>query len=382
MNSRRRRIAPRRLPGPDIPLSAESPRFPGRGLRPSASQRGRPPPRRLPGPDIPLSAEYPRFPGRGLRPSASQRGIALIAVLWLTVLITVIASSFAYSMRGEALAARNTMSLAQARAIADGAVERMAFELSRPRTSPDAWNADGQPHSWNDGDAAVTAAAFDESSRIDLNTATDPLLKGLLQNVGGLDPEAAQRALEAILDWRDADELRRPNGAEAPDYRAAGLKYVPTNSPFESVGELRRVLGVTSPLMAKLAPALTVYSRQRGINLATATRGVLLALPTATPEQVDAFIAARSEALANRLPLPPFAPAQGFAAGAAPVWRISARVRLPDGVTFARDAVLRPLSDPRRPLVVLLWEEGGAGPEAEPSFATGKPVQENETGKP
>src|ERR1700704_6481478 len=72
-----------------------------------------------------------------LRPSSSQRGIALIAVLWLTVLLTVIASGFAYSMRGEALAARNTMSLAQARAAADGAVERMAFELSRPRVSPE-----------------------------------------------------------------------------------------------------------------------------------------------------------------------------------------------------------------------------------------------------
>ena len=77
---------------------------------------------------------------------AKQRGIALIVVLWLTVLITVIGSSFAYSMRSEALAARNTMSLAQARAAADGAVERTAFELSRARVSPDAWSADGQPH--------------------------------------------------------------------------------------------------------------------------------------------------------------------------------------------------------------------------------------------
>ena len=48
-----------------------------------------------------------------------ERGIALVAVLWITVLLTVIASGFAYSMRGGALAARNTMSVAQARAVAD-----------------------------------------------------------------------------------------------------------------------------------------------------------------------------------------------------------------------------------------------------------------------
>jgi general secretion pathway protein K len=303
-------------------------------------------------------------------------------VLWLTVLLTVIASSFAYSMRGEALAARNTMSFAQARAVADGAVERMAFELSRPRNLQDAWKADGQPHVWNEGDVAVTAAAFDESARIDLNTASDPLLKGMLQNVGGLDADTAQQVLEAILDWRDADELRRPNGAEAADYRAAGSKQVPANAPFESVGELRRVLGVTAPLMARLADSVTVYSRARGVNTATAARVVLLALPGATPELVDALIAARAEALANGLPVPAFAAAQGFAAGASAVWRISVTARLPDGVTFARDAVLRPMNDPRRPFVTLLWQEGPLTPKAEPPSPNGIRAQENGSGKP
>ena len=303
-------------------------------------------------------------------------------MLWLTVLITVIASSFAYSMRGEALAARNTMSLAQTRAVADGAVERMAFELSRPRNLPDVWTADGQPHAWNDGDIAVTAAAFDESARIDLNTAPEALLKGLLQNAGGLDPETAQHALEAILDWRDADELRRPNGAEAADYRAAGSKQVPTNAPFESVGELRRVLGITAPVMAQLAATLTVYSRQRGINPATASRDVLLAVPGVTPEQVDTYIAARDEALKNRLPLPPFAPAQGFAVGASPVWRI----QCPGA--HARWCNLRPrrrAASFERSAASACHSAlagGCAGPEPEPPSATGNHAQKNGTGKP
>jgi general secretion pathway protein K len=312
---------------------------------------------------------------------ARQQGIALIVVLWLTVLIAVIGSSFAYSMRGEALAARNTMSLAQARAAADGAVERTAFELSRARVSPDAWSADGQPHTFSDGDIVVTAVAYDESARIDLNSASEPLLKGLLQQVGGLDADSAQRELDAIVDWRDADDLKRPNGAEAPDYRAAGSKYVPTNSPFESVGELQRVLGMTPELMARLAGTLTVYSRTQGINPGTAARGVLLALPNVTAEQVDTYIAARDDAIKNRLAVPPFPQAQGFATGAAPVWRIHVLARTPDGVTFARDAVLRPLADPRRPLVTLLWQEGAQDATSAPA-ATGKSAQENGTGKP
>ena len=307
---------------------------------------------------------------RGGRRPAAERGIALIAVLWLTVLLTVIAGSFAFSMRSEALAARNALSVAQARAAADGAVERAAFELQRPRNLPDVWLANGASHAWQEGEAAISAAAVDESAKIDINAATEPLLRGLLQNVGGQDPESAQRLVEAIADWKDPDELRRPNGAEGADYLAAGRKQGPANAPFETTGELQRVLGMSPALFARIADSLTVYSRQRGINPVTASRDVLLALPNATPEAVDAYIAQRNEALANKLPMPPFAGAQGFAVGAVPVWRIRAEAAMPDGVTFVRDAVLRPSPDPKRPVVALLWQEGSrAAPAQQPGNA-------------
>ena len=307
-----------------------------------------------------------------------QRGIALIAVLWLTVLLTVIASGFAFSMRGGALAARNTMSVAQARAAADGAVDRVVFELGRPRNTPDVWLPDGRVRAWTDGEIAISSTAVDESALIDLNTAADPLLKGLLENVGGLDPDASERVLEAILDWRDPDDLKRPNGAEADDYRAAGLKYVPTNARFASVGELQRVLGVTPALMARISGSLTVYSQQRGINTATAPRNSLLALPGVTPDVVDAFIASRSDALANQLPVPPFPPAQAFP-GSSPVWRIHVEAKTPDGVTFARDAVVRQQNDPRQPTIVLLWQEGES--QQRPALTDDNATQSNGTSK-
>jgi general secretion pathway protein K len=280
-------------------------------------------------------------------------------------------------MRGGAVAARNTMSIAQARAAADGAIERVAFELGRPRSTPDVWLPDGRVHTWADGEIAITSTAVDESALIDLNAAADPLLKGLLQQVGGLDSDTAEHVLEAILDWRDPSGLRRPNGAGPDDYRAAGLKYVPTNARFESVGELQRVLGITPELMARIAGSLTVYSQQRGINSATAPRNSLLALPGVTPDQVDAFIASRTEALANQLPIPPFPPAQAYS-GTSAVWRIHVEATTPDGVTFARDAVVRPQNDVRQPMVVLLWEEGETPLR---SAATDNTTQANGTSK-
>jgi hypothetical protein len=76
-----------------------------------------------------------------------------------------------------------------------------------------------------------------------------------------------------------------------------------------------------------VADSLTVHSRQAGINPLTASRNVLLRLPNATPEMVDAYLAQRGEALkANQAP-PPFPPGASLQrgpraeSGASALWR-------------------------------------------------------------
>jgi general secretion pathway protein K len=310
---------------------------------------------------------------------ASQRGIALIIVLWLTIMLTVIASGFAFSMHSEAITARNALSLSQARAAANGAIERMAFELSRPRY-PSAWATDGQPRRWREGEIDIVATAVDESAKIDINSAPDTLLKGLVEHVGGAEPDVSAKLVDAILDWRDPDDIKRPNGAEEADYRQAGLKQKPANAPFETVQELARVLYVTPELYARIADSITVNSRQPGISAATASRDVLLALPNATAENVDAFLQQRADALAAKLPVPAFAPASGFGAGAVPVWRIRAVATVPDGVTFAREAVVRPSGDGRRPLLTLSWQEGQIA--SAPQLSPIQPNAQSANGRP
>jgi len=72
------------------------------------------------GTPVRISPSGRRLRARGACRRPAEAGIALIAVLWLTVLLTVIATGFAFSMRSEALAARNALSLAQARAANGG----------------------------------------------------------------------------------------------------------------------------------------------------------------------------------------------------------------------------------------------------------------------
>ena len=90
---------------------------------------------------------------------------------------------------------------------------------SGPRNLPDVWLADGAPHAWQDGDAAITAVAVDESAKIDLNAAATLLLKGLLQNVGGLDAErgpAARRRDRRLAGPRRPQAAERRGGSRLP----------------------------------------------------------------------------------------------------------------------------------------------------------------------
>jgi general secretion pathway protein K len=306
-----------------------------------------------------------------MRPARRQRGVALIMVLWLTIMLTVIGAGFAYGMRNEVLAARNGVSIAQARAIADGAVYRTVFELLRPKVSPDVWTSDGSIHEWAADGARISVTALDESGKIDLNSATDEILKGLFRTAAGLDEDRIAHLVDAIGDWRDADDLRRPNGAEAQDYKAAGSPFVPANAAFETVPELQRVLGMTPAIYAAVADSLTVHSRQAGVNPLYATRTTLLALPGATADVIDRYIADRDAAVKARTPPPAFPLAVGT--GALNLWRIRASVVMDDGVRFVREAVIRP-GDQRRLLTVLEWQDATQGSASSASGANAAPA--------
>ena len=301
-----------------------------------------------------------------MRPSLRrQRGVALVLVMWVAVLLTVIASSFIVERRTETLVVRNSVSMARAEAIADAGVQRAIYEMYRTDNSPDAWKRDGTTQNWSFDGVPVKVEIRDESAKIDINTAVDPLLRGLLLSVGLADDEAS-KLLDAILDWRDPDSLRRPNGAEEPEYRAAGLSYRPANAPFQAIEEIQLVLGMRPEIYRRIAPSITVFSRQTGVNPQLASREVLLALPGVITEQVDDYIARREAARAAGQPLPAFVQA-GVAAtsGYTMVATVRAEARLDDGTVFAREAVavLRPA--PRKPVTFLAWRESTAAPETE-----------------
>ena len=297
------------------------------------------------------------------RPSR-QRGVALVLVMWVSVILGVVAASFILERRTETLIVMNSISMARAEAAANAGVTRAISESYRnDPTALNAWKRDGAPHDWVFDGVPVRVEMRDESAKIDLNTASEALLRGLLVS-SGLPDEDANRLLDAILDWRDPDSFKRPNGAEEPDYRAAGLSYRPGNAPFQALEELQLVLGMRPEIHRRLAPSLTVYSRQTGVNPQVASREVLLAIPGITTQVVDDYIARREAALAAGEPVPALAQAGAFASGMSPVLNVRSVARAEDGTVFAREAValLRPV--PRRPVTYVAWRESLVPPKA------------------
>lgn len=311
-----------------------------------------------------LPAAVPPAAAHMRAPPGRQRGVALVLVIWAGVLITVIATSFIMERRSEMHVIHNSESMARARAAADAGVHRGLHEIYR-MSAPDAWQRDGTPHEWSLDGIPVQVVLRDESAKIDLNTASDPLLRGLLVQ-SGLGDEEATQLLDAILDWRDPDTLKRPNGAEEGDYRAAGLSHRPANAPFQAIEELQLVLGMRPDLYRRLAPSITVFSRQPGINPQLASRDVLMALPGMTAEMVDTYIASREYARSQGQPLPSFPQAAGFATGGGMVATVIAHAELPDGTAFIREAVavMRPVA--RRPVTFVAWRELPAPVDAPP----------------
>lgn len=194
--------------------------------------------------------------GRSVR---DEGGIALILVLWVVALLAVLAASLLVDARATMGLAGNQVAAAQARALAEAGVNRAiaALDAGHGRLL---WPTPDTRVEWRFGNGIARLRVQNESGKLNLNSASATYMQRLLQ-AAGLRPEEATALIDAMHDYRDGDSLRRPNGAEAEEYAAAGLPFSPKNGPFAAVEELQQVLGVTPALYARIQPHLTVHSR-------------------------------------------------------------------------------------------------------------------------
>lgn len=307
-----------------------------------------------------------------------RKGFALVLVLWVLSLLTIMAGSFALSMRREAGMVAGGSNVAKAAAIAESGLAVAELMFLHPDQLQH-WRTDGSIYQIDYRGAKVRVRPQSEAGKVDINSADQTLLQALMTHAP-LDVQAQARLAAAILDWRDADDLVHIGGAESKEYKQAGLNYSPRNKPFQSIEELQLVLGMNEQVYKWLESLVTVYSGQAKVDLTQAPREVLQALPGMDPGLVDQYIAARSESAIHGLPAPP-APAfnQGAASGpagtaenaAAPVpggtaqpgaVTVVSEALLADGTTAIIKALIKKSDNPAgaSPFQILKWQRNAA----------------------
>jgi general secretion pathway protein K len=228
-----------------------------------------------------------------MRTPSGQRGFILVAVLWLLALLTVLAGAMTYSSRQATRGMASLVGAAQARHIADGAVQLAMYNLMS-RTSSDRLLADGETFEIivPGGRAVVTVS--DESGRIDINRADTTLLQRLFVALE-LPEDQARSLADAIVDFRDSDDLRSSYGAEDDDYEDAGLASGAKDEPFTDVAELRQVLGIDEPLYLVIKPNVTIYTDSSTVNPDVAPLLVLRAISDDSVENLQRYVEQRRQ---------------------------------------------------------------------------------------
>ncbi len=275
------------------------------------------------------------------------------------MLLGVIAAVMLTTTRTDALLARNLHDAARARALAEGGIW-LAVHYLAARGAGSGPASHGAAFAYEIGDARVWVAVEDEAGKIDLNTAPAELIRGLFRTLSIDDARAAALA-DAVLDWRDPDSSRRPAGAEDAEYRRAGLAHLPRNGPFTQVDELRLVLGIDGAVFSPAASSLTVYSNRPRIDPWAAPRDALLAVPGIKVEEVDAFLAARSQAAQRgAATLPRLSGASRYVERMPgdETFLIRAQAEIAAGSRTVREAVVRLSPGEEPPYEILLWRAG------------------------
>lgn len=206
---------------------------------------------------------------------ANQKGVALLIVLWVLILLTVIVTQFAYSMRGEVEISKNfkeeTLSYYKAKAGMNLALAEIMLyprcvylnvdgklapcgqateEEAQRQAGAEPERTEAQaPHQLAVGASGYDYSVIDEESKLNLNFISKRTIDKLLELTGVKDANLRDIISDSILDWRDKDNAHRVNGAETDYYSGLPNPYRSKDGDFDSVEELGLVRGMTTEIL-------------------------------------------------------------------------------------------------------------------------------------
>ncbi len=249
---------------------------------------------------------------------ADQHGVALLIVLWIFIFLFVVAFDFSSSVREEGMAAHRFAQETEGYYLALAGFEdglRRFVDASSPggQGSNPATGLSQPPEiadgSWREeklGQGLYRVRLLDETGKINLNRVNEETLRTIFINLGIEEPRRSV-LVDSILDWREAGDLHRPNGAKSDYYLSLSPSYSAKNGPFDTVEELLWVRGVTPEIFfgqsqggdsageVGLKDIFTVDSPTDRVNLRTASPEVIHALTGIPLDRCRAFVEQRTK---------------------------------------------------------------------------------------
>jgi general secretion pathway protein K len=293
---------------------------------------------------------------RGKNGNDGEQGFTFLVVIWALSILIVLSLVFGATVSAHLKTTRNAVDNARAEAFADAGIELAVLDLSAWRTNmarDPRFPRNGRPVRCNLGDGDwLSLVVEDEVGKVDLNMADERLIGAALIAAGVAEDEVAGIA-QRILDYRDDDNDRRPQGAEMQEYRDRG-RTGPKNQPFDTIEEVEQVLGIPAGLVEALRPYATIYSGQLHIDGNFAHRRLLAALSNPRGGEL-----AREEAPSMLDGMSQSSGPVNVATGAGGrAFRVLAQARTAQGGVFVREAVVEFVSARADAYAFRRWRKG------------------------
>jgi general secretion pathway protein K len=279
-----------------------------------------------------------------------ERGWALVSVLWIVSILAMLAAATQALVSTSYRSERQHLESAEADALFEAGLSRAALGLI-DNEAASRWRVDGIPKWFTFNGQTVKIAVQDELGRIDLNATDGSVLHRLFLSAG-LDEDQSETMTDRVLDWRSPTDLKHLHGATSADYAAAGYPYRPRHGPFQTVEELKLVMGMTPTLFARVRPALTVYTKRPMFDPNTAPKEALLALPGNDEARVENILAERAQNPGETSnPAGTISPSMGLGGR---TFTIAMETTLLHK-RFTKNAIIELTGDNNRPYFILAW---------------------------
>jgi hypothetical protein len=214
------------------------------------------------------------------------RGAAIMLALWALFLLSALIISWALDIDSRLSLSGDGTRMLKAEAVACSGAE----VALHPAVNPGSPNLSGQL----DNDASYEARLTGEGGRLNLNwlvAGEDPnrleILRRYLENKG-VDLNERETMVDSLLDWVEPNTgLHHLNAPPESD------DYHPPHTLLTRIDELKRVAGWSDFTSAPGWEDEFTLNSSGPVDLAWASRDVLLSLPGLTPELVDRFLQSR-----------------------------------------------------------------------------------------